>query len=803
MKNTNRSITFKVIAGYLVLAALAALAVWFIYTQVVKFSSLTQSENFNNQQLVLVSEITTQLYETENIGRHFIQTGDTVAYNRYNQKMAMIQADIDSLEETYTDSIMTQELDSISTLLSLKTKNLEELLELRSRDRNTSYYKEVIQELQKVDASFKEGDYAKRFPNLQPHQRRVLIKLLEFSKEEQTSSLSADSLVTAVKNVLNELEFQNQQFRKVINKKENELLQNEMILNDQLRNLLSVIEHQERKNSLQRADNAQSLLEEVSQIILLVGIASVLIILIFLFLIVQDVTRSQRYRIQLEEAQAFTQSLMKRREQFMATITHDLRSPLNTVIGYTELMEKSGLNSKQNRYLNHLKKSSEYILHLMNDLLDLSKLEAGKMLIEKLSFNPKNLVEETFYNSIPESEQKNLALKFVAGENTDCAVISDPFRIKQILSNLITNAYKFTEKGEIKTSVFLEKEIEDSYNLIISIKDTGIGISEEKQDSIFEEFSQENSQIEKLYGGTGLGLSITKQITKLLKGSIKLTSKPGKGSEFLVSIPVIKLKNEILPEAKVELPKLQQQKGNILVVDDESSQLALSKELIKSVGLNCDTALNGEEALKKMAGNPYDLVLTDIQMPKMNGFELVKAIKRNPEFSHIPVLAVSGRTNVAAESYSEAGFSGNITKPFRPASLLQEIAKTMEIGEYKAAESIENATFKANTFSLKEILMFAGDDQNALNTILSAFINSSLLNLKEIEEALEKEDLEKAGNIAHRMLPMFKQLRTTEIVQKLEQLEKAEKESAGKVNISQLVREIKYLLSQLRKEIKA
>ncbi|HSM62869.1 MAG TPA: hypothetical protein VK833_02915 [Gillisia sp.] len=208
MKKTKRSITFKVIIGYLMVAVVAALAVWFTYAQVVKFSSINQSNDLNNEQLVLVSEIATGLYETESTGRRFIQTGDTTDLNRYSRQIDGIQESINVLKMTYADSVMRVELDSISQLLSLKSQNLEGLLQLRSRDRNTSYYTEVIQELEKVDESFKDTNYDKRFANLEPHQRRVLIRLLEFSKDEnkeQLSSISADSLVIAVKKVLNEL----------------------------------------------------------------------------------------------------------------------------------------------------------------------------------------------------------------------------------------------------------------------------------------------------------------------------------------------------------------------------------------------------------------------------------------------------------------------------------------------------------------------------------------------------------------------------------------------------------------------
>jgi len=524
---------------------------------------------------------------------------------------------------------------------------------------------------------------------------------------------------------------------------------------------------------------------------------------LFLFLIVRDVSKGQRYRIKLEEAKLFTEALMQRREQFMSTITHDLRSPLNTVIGYTELMKKSGLNTKQEHYLGHLQKSSEFILHLVNDLLDLSKLEAGKMGVEKLPFNPKNLLEETLYNTIPENDKKGLKLTVIAPEDTDCTVTSDPFRIKQILSNLITNAYKFTETGGITATISMKREIEDIYFLTISIKDTGIGISKLKQEEIFEEFSQENNQIEKKFGGTGLGLAIVKRITGLLKGSVKLKSEPGKGSEFTVHIPVVKVTKKVEIPLEIDITDFDLSGKNILVVDDESSQLALARELIKSVGMNCDTAANGEEALTKLESKSYHLIVTDIQMPKMDGFNLMKTIKINPKFSEIPVIAVSGRTNVTAESYLKAGFSGNLLKPYRPGELLLKIGEILKVKlENKNVHSRSYASNSKN-YSLDEIILFAGADQKALDTILNAFIDSNKINLKEIVFAQKRNDIERAAQIAHRMLPMFKQLKAGKIIGKLEQLEHKEYEILPEDKTSCLVEEIEVLLTDLQKEIKA
>lgn len=789
------------------MAALAALAVWFTYSQVVKFSALTQSTDLNSQQL-LVGEIATELIETENVGRRFIQTGDSLELKRYSTKIEFVQTSLDSLRNLYKDSPLKTELDSLSILLSKKRENLEELHELRTRDRNTSYYREVIRQLEKVDPSFNPPNYNRRFNNLEPHQRQVIIQLLEFNqpgREERISTVSADSLIRAVRNVLSELERENRLFREVINKKESELLVNDIILNEQLRNLLRVIESEERVISLARVENSDLMLKDISRTIFIVGAASVLIILVFLLFIVKDISRGQRYRLKLEEANAFNEALMQRREQFIATITHDLRSPLNTVIGYTELMGKAGLTKKQDHYLGHLKKSSEYILHLVNDLLDLSKLEAGKMHIENLPFNPKNLLEDTFYNTIPDDDKKGLELITNTSPETDCHVLSDPFRIKQILSNLIANAYKFTEEGKITASLSMTKRIEDRYILKFSIKDSGIGINKSKQEEIFEEFSQEHGQIEKQYGGTGLGLAIAKRLTSLLEGNIELKSEPGLGSEFIVSIPVKKVKGEVLPVQQPEIREIPENlKGkNILIVDDESSQLALTRELIKSTGMRGITAGNGEEALEKLKDFKCNLILTDIQMPKMDGFVLIRELKKDPVLSEIPVIAISGRINVPAEEYISAGFAGNILKPYKPSHLLLKIEEILNIHFDKKENKERIAAIDENEYSLDEIFLFAGEDQIALDTILNAFIHSTRLNIEEIKKSINIDDKERVAQIAHRMLPMFKQLRIKEIVPKLEKLERKEHQSFSSVKIEELVEDIENLLQQLQKEVKA
>ncbi|MDX1719548.1 MAG: ATP-binding protein, partial [Salegentibacter mishustinae] len=785
-------------------AALAAVSVWLVWNQVVAFSRVSENNNNNNEQLFMLSDITTSLYETENLSRQLIQTGNEADLEKYQNQIDSIQLDIQRLKTGYADSSMKNELDSIKELLSEKSTNLQELYELREQQRNQNYYSQVLNELKKIDPSFEDYNYRQRFSNLEPHQRRLLIRWLEYSREDNAEKLTnrtADSIIGSVRNVLSELEIANRRFQNTVDKKEQEFLENDMIINQQLRRLLGKIELEEREASIQRAKVSQNMIEESSQIFLIAGIVSFLIILLSLIFIIKDITKSQQYRRQLEEAKDFAETLLKRREQFMAAITHDLRSPLNTLIGYTDLIEKSSLNTKQSHYMDQVKKSSNFILHLVNDLLDLSKLEAGKMTVEKLPFNPAKLIKDTVYNALPATRNENVAIVFEASKDADTQVLSDPFRIKQIIANLITNACKFTKEGEIKVNIYLKKEIEDSYCLIISVKDTGIGISEEKQEEIFEEFSQENTKIEKAYGGTGLGLTITKSLTELLKGELKLKSKQGEGSEFTVFLPVRKLTTEAakIPEVETtpELPDLSGETA--LIVDDEPSQLSLTGELLKSMGMQCDSALNGSDALKKLENRKYSLVLTDIQMPEMDGFDLIKNIRKKYKIGELPVIALSGRTDVDAETYKLAGFNKSLLKPYKPGKLQQSIAAIFKL-ELKEKVNNNLQHSKNNHYDLQDIYDFSAGDQEAVQTILEAFIESSRSQIELIAIARKNNDEKEVSRLAHKMVPMLKQINAKHLARQLERLEQNEAFTDKEFN--QLKAGILNLMEELEQEIK-
>ncbi len=822
MANDRQSITFKVLIGYLLFAVLAGLAVWFVYLQVRDYTEMAEAGVEGNQKLYLVGEAAADLYEAESLSRQLIQSGSSEDLEQYEQKVAEIQHTLDALIDTYHETFLQQEIDSIRLLLAQKTDNLKELLHLRQQQGDQSYYSKVLTELQRMNGSFQEPDYEERWSNLEPHQRRYLQKLLEFSELDSPSTVTTqtlDSLVEQVKTVLIDFEAADRRYRQSLRAGESELLSSEIEINSQLRNLLSAIEEEERQASNEQVHEAREIVRETSRTIAILGAASFLVILIFLFLVIKDVSRSQRYRKELEDAKQYTETLLKSREQFMATVTHDLRSPLNTVEGYTDLLQNTPLNTTQQEYLRQLKNSSAYILRLVNDLLDMAKLEAGKMTIELLPFNPKNLIEDTVQNTIPARLSKSVEIKVEVDPALNRNVKSDPFRIRQIITNLVTNAIKFTQKGEVLIKASLNNEGVQS-RMILAVKDTGIGISREKKEQIFEEFSQEDSSIEKRFGGSGLGLAITKKLTELLHGEITLRSEPGVGSEFVVVIPIEKVaprdlqKQESLPDnasglsrevaspadptpTKKELPSTK-----VLLVDDEPAQLGLLGELVKSAGLSFEKASNGREALEKLEQAPFHLVLTDIQMPVLDGFDLLQAMQERPNLSHIPVIALSGRADVSAGEYLEKGFSGSLVKPYSSTKLLELVEKTLQVNlQLRVAKPTQESPSNGQ-YSLDEVLLFAGGEPAALDSILSTFIISTQMNLEALKTAYNEERKQEIKKIAHKMLPMFRQLKAHVIVKQLEFLETTPPQGIVWEHLQLLEQEVHSLVEELHKEIK-
>ena len=307
----------------------------------------------------------------------------------------------------------------------------------------------------------------------------------------------------------------------------------------------------------------------------------------------RDFWKIQTYRQRLEQEKKYSESLLKSREQLISTVSHDLRTPLNSISGYSELIDSTELSDKQRLYLKQVRSSSEYVESLVNDLLDFSRLEAGKIKVETIPFILSDVLHQTAENLRELYRNKPVSLILEIEEELNKPVLGDPHRIRQIVTNLIGNAYKFTHKGHVKLEARFSESQGQNCRAVIKVIDSGIGIRKEKQKEIFREFTQAEGDIEKKYGGYGLGLTISKKLASLLGGSIQLQSQEGKGSTFTLELPLEI--SEIAVVTQKEKLIRRSKPFSILIIDDDTSLLQLLKEVCTELGIKAHTFSDFEQ----------------------------------------------------------------------------------------------------------------------------------------------------------------------------------------------------------------
>ena len=359
------------------------------------------------------------------------------------------------------------------------------------------------------------------------------------------------------------------------------------------------------------------------------------------------------------------------KSQFLANMSHEIRTPLNAIVGFINLLSKDEIDPKKIKYLNIIKNASGSLLQIINDILDISKIESGKLEIEPYNFNPYiDLIEiaELFQ---AKAAEKNIVFTIKYNSAMPKLLYGDLLRIKQIYSNLLSNAIKFTPEGSKVKSVVWYK---DGY-LNILVKDYGIGISKEKQKAIFEPFTQADGSTARKYGGTGLGLTISLELAHLLGGEITLNSKEGKGTTFKLSIPVEMGKEEDSDSNEEENNNL---KGHILIVEDYEANRMFVSILLDNAGLTYDMANDGLEAIEKFKTGKYDVILMDENMPNMSGIEATKAIlqiEKENQLPHTPIISLTANAlKDDKKRFLEAGFDDYLTKPIEPDLLMKTIS---------------------------------------------------------------------------------------------------------------------------------
>ncbi|MNS10221.1 Aerobic respiration control sensor protein ArcB [compost metagenome] len=472
---------------------------------------------------------------------------------------------------------------------------------------------------------------------------------------------------------------------------------------------------------------------------------------------------AEEAKINAENATIIAENAVKAKQQFLSNMSHEIRTPMNAIIGFTKVVLKTDLTAKQKEYLNAIKMSGDALIVLINDILDLAKVDAGKMTFEKTPFKMKSSISAMLHLFETKIQEKNLRLVTEYDRNIPDVLVGDPVRLHQIILNLVSNAVKFTTKGKIIVSVDLFYEEEDKVIIQFAVTDTGIGIPEEKIGKIFENFQQASSGTSRLYGGTGLGLAIVKQLVESQGGTIRVKSTVDEGSTFSFTLSFQKTNSDA--ELENEIVELDTEIKNIkvLVVEDIPLNQLLMKTLLDEFGFARDIAENGKIAIEKLKNKDYDIILMDLQMPEMNGFEATEYIRKTMN-SKIPIIALTADvTTVDLAKCKAVGMNDYIAKPVDERLLYSKIIGILKKPklENSSTKINENQIDKSNTekkikcIDLVYLNQRTKSNPKLMMEMISLYLSQTPPLINTIKQSLEDKNWQLLGAAAHKMIPSF------------------------------------------------
>lgn len=750
----------KLAFGYIVLIILLLGAIGYVYKQMNLLTQPTGLEESIYNRRRTTHNIISRLYETEVIGQA-LRTGDSNELWLYTKAMKKVHLSIDTLRTLLTDSVQQARIDTVKILLRDKERNMLAVLEaMRTTPTDIIYRKQLDSLLHEHDSLITQSHVRRRVVTHHNtytihHEPKGFFRRLadvfapgkadstEVSNVvEEVFTDTIDQVFSPVDTIASMLSgiqdkvFQTRQDElRTLSYRINRLKIAGSHLSRRVNQLLESIEQDEQAALAARMYHEQSIRREAALTMAGISVAAIILVLVFFTIIWRDLTRSNHYRRELEKARDYAEDLLRAREKLMLTITHDIKAPAGSIIGYTDLLERLITDKRQMFYLGNMKSSAQHLLALVTSLLDYHRLEAGKMDLNPVAFRPYRLLEEIYNSFLPLAEKKGITLRYASDMEHDLTLEGDPFRIRQIVENLLSNALKFTAEGSITLTADYS-----GVRFSFSVEDTGCGMTEAEQGKIFNEFTRlPGAQGQE---GFGLGLSITRKLVELQNGQISVDSTPGQGSRFSVVIPLPSFAHH------TPLPYPTAAGLRILLIDDDRIQLQLTRDMLLSLN-KADKEIietivccrQPDEVFERIREEKFDILFTDIQMPAMDGFSLLDTLRNMPEeqAAAIPVVAITARAVPDDEGFRSRGFAAVLRKPFSRKDIMHILSRTLNVSR----------------FNFSRLTEFSLDDEEAAREILSTFAEETKRNIRKMEDAIAAHDTNAICAIAHKMLPTF------------------------------------------------
>jgi signal transduction histidine kinase/CheY-like chemotaxis protein/HPt (histidine-containing phosphotransfer) domain-containing protein/CHASE3 domain sensor protein len=731
-------------------------------------------------ELLSIREISMDLEKAQNSIRIYKITGDTLDLAPYYNIISNIDEKVSRLRsECVNDTVLLRQTDTISKLIEENIVIWNKLLYLNNNLNVVEYLTQLSEQLNSDSEINRKTE------------KNILKRV--FSRSNK-SKIDEKKLITDIK----EVKLQDSIINETLIRKESQLAATGSEIKEQFYELNNKIESEISRNIESKAFAANILARKTYIWLAMFSLSGTLLAIIVMFIIIRYIRKTHAIQIALQNSKDEAEKLTRTKEMFMANMSHEIRTPVTAILGFTEQLLHEPLDENTARSLKIIKSSSDHLNNIINDILDFSKLQNDKLLLEKVHFSISQILEDVYALFENKAMRNITTLSYSVSPDTPAVLLGDPYRLKQILINLVSNSVKFTKNGKVHFMVNCIKKESGEIELILEVTDTGIGIDESKLNLIFEDFTQEEMSTSRKYGGTGLGLSIVKKLMELHNGRIECTSRKNHGTRVVCHLPYStgdekQVKPDFVPPLYIpqEIKNLK-----ILVVDDEEYNRLLFKAILDRWEVKFNEASDGTEALKILETNQYDIVFMDARMPGIDGLKTTQFIREQMNISEsvMPVICISA-VSVKEDQvkYKEAGMNAFLPKPFTEEMLLTTILSairdytSVSIIDAKNEEKIMPSTpGKINLINLYHI---SGGDEHFVKQMLTSFIESTEKGMNEIQKAVISGNFDQIADLAHKILPPCRHIGALDLYNSLKKIEENSQNMSDKITLEKLVQE--------------